>query len=113
MNQIIIEDLEVRCRIGVPEEERAQPQRLLITVIMDLDFSKAAQTDNLEFTINYFEVCQRIKSLTSSGEWKLLEKLAHDICSMILNEFHPNQIEVTLKKFIIPEARWVAVRMVH
>ena len=34
MDKIIIKELEVYFHIGVPETERANPQRLLITVAM-------------------------------------------------------------------------------
>ena len=36
MNKIIINDLEVSYRVGVPDAERAQPQRLLITVAVSV-----------------------------------------------------------------------------
>ena len=45
-SKISIVDLEVFCRVGVPDEERAKPQRLLLTVEMDCDFSKAAKSDS-------------------------------------------------------------------
>jgi dihydroneopterin aldolase len=44
MSKISIVDLEVFYRVGVPDEERAQPQRLLLTVEMESDFSAAAKT---------------------------------------------------------------------
>ncbi len=43
MSQISIVDLEVFYRVGVPDAERAHPQRLLLTVEMDFDFSAAAK----------------------------------------------------------------------
>ena len=42
MSQIRIVDLEVFYCIGVTEAERARPQRLLISVEMDFDFSAAS-----------------------------------------------------------------------
>jgi FolB domain-containing protein len=47
MDQIIIKDLEVFYRVGVPDQERAKPQRLLLTVELEHDFTRAAGTDNL------------------------------------------------------------------
>ena len=47
MDTITIKDLSVLCKIGVPDEERANPQRLLITVEMSGDFSRAAQADEI------------------------------------------------------------------
>ena len=42
MDRIIISELEVFYRVGVTEQERSQPQRLLLTVEMALDFAAAA-----------------------------------------------------------------------
>ena len=44
LSRISIVDLEVFYRVGVPEAERAKPQRLLLTVEMDFDFSAAAES---------------------------------------------------------------------
>ncbi|MEO6184059.1 MAG: dihydroneopterin aldolase, partial [Verrucomicrobiota bacterium] len=97
--------------VGVPDEERAQPQRLLITVEMEYDFSAAARSDDLNGTIDYFSVTQRLLNLGEGRNWKLIEKLANDIAELVLNEFHAAVAEVTIKKFIIPETRFVAVKI--
>jgi len=41
MSRITIVDLEVHYCIGVTDEERAKPQRLLVTIEMNFDFSSA------------------------------------------------------------------------
>ncbi|MEO5804185.1 MAG: dihydroneopterin aldolase [Verrucomicrobiota bacterium] len=110
MNTIIIKDLEVFYHVGVPDEERAQPQRLLISVEMEHDFSDAAQTDDLKKTIDYFAVAQRLLKFGEGRNWKLIEKLASEIATLVIQEFHANTATVEVKKFIIPEAQFVAVR---
>jgi len=111
VDKIIINDLEVFYRIGVPEEERATPQRLLISVAMTLDVSAAAATDELTKTIDYFAVTRRLLRFGEGRSWKLLEKLASDIAGLILVEFTPDIVSVEVKKFIISEARHVAVQL--
>ncbi len=58
MSKVTIVDLEVHYRVGVTEEERAKPQRLLVSIDMTLDFSIAAVSDRLERTINYQAVAE-------------------------------------------------------
>lgn len=111
MDKIIINDLEVLYRIGVSEEERATPQRLLISVEMTRDVSAAAATDDLTKTIDYYAVTQRLISFGEGKSWKLLEKLAADIGGLILAEYRPDSVSVEVKKFIIKEARFVAVQL--
>ena len=107
--KISITDLEVHYCVGVPDEERARPQRLLLTVQMEFDFSTAAKTDSIADTIDYFAVTQRLLKFGEGKTWKLIEKLAADICGMILSEFRPQSVSVEVKKFVIPEARYVSV----
>jgi 7,8-dihydroneopterin aldolase/epimerase/oxygenase len=111
MAKISIVDLEVFYRVGVPDAERAQPQRLLLTVEMESDFSAAAKTDAIAATIDYFAVTQRLLKLGEGREWKLIEKLAADIADVILAEFKPQAVTVEVKKFIIPQTRYVAVAL--
>ena len=102
MPQISIVDLEVFYRVGVPDAERAQPQRLLLTVEMESDFSNAAKTDSIADTIDYFAVSQRLLKFGEGREWKLIEKLAADIAGAILSEFKPQSVAVEVKKFVSP-----------
>ena len=109
MAKISIVDLEVFYRVGVPDTERAQPQRLLLTVTLETDFTAAAKSDGIADTINYYSVSQRLLQLGDGREWRLLEKLAADIVEIILTEFQPQSVAVEVKKFIIPQARHVSV----
>ncbi len=111
MDQIIIEDLEVFGRVGVPEAERAAPQRLLVTLVMERDFSAAAKSDNLRETIDYHAVAVRLTQLAGDKSWKLIETLAVEMAETVLREFHPTRVTVEIKKFILPQTRHVAVRV--
>ena len=111
MDKIEIRELEVYFRVGVPEQEREAPQRLLISVTMELDFSEAATSDDLSCTIDYDAVCRRIRNLGDDQEWKLIEKLAGDIAGLILKEFKPQQVTVEVKKFIFEDTKHVGVSL--
>ena len=107
--KISIVDLEVFYRVGVPDAERAQPQRLLLTVGLESDFSAAANSDSIVDTIDYYAVTQKLLKFGEGREWKLIEKLAADIAGLILAEFKPPAVTVEVKKFIIPQARHISV----
>ena len=109
--KISIVDLEVFYRVGVPDAERTEPQRLLLTVEMEADFNTAARSDSIADTIDYFAVTQRLLKFGEGREWKLIEKLAADIMGMVVAEFKPKAVAVSVKKFIIPEARFVSVEL--
>jgi FolB domain-containing protein len=111
MSKITVVDLEVFLRVGVTEEERAKPQRVLLTVGMDFDFSAAAGTDLITETIDYFAVAQRLLKFGEGRSWKLIEKLATDVADLALSEFNPQSVTVEVKKFPIPQARYVSVSL--
>ena len=110
-DKITIEDLEVQFHVGVPDEERAKPQKLLITIKMWKDLGASVVNDDLSKTIDYAAVCQAVIDLGKTRHWKLIETLASDICNLVLEGFQPTSVSVTVKKFILPETRWVSVQM--
>ena len=106
---ITIAALEVRARVGVPDEERATPQRLLLTVEMESDFSAVGAADAIEDTIDYHAVTMALTEMAASGEWRLIEKLAEDAATLVLAKFQPDCVRVEVKKFILPQTRHVSV----
>ncbi|HOC55868.1 MAG TPA: dihydroneopterin aldolase [Verrucomicrobiota bacterium] len=111
MSKITIVDLEVFYCVGVTDEERAQPQRLLMTVDMNFDFSSAAVSDRIERTINYQTVAEDLLRYGEGRSWKLVEKLVDNIAERVLSEYKPQGVLVEVKKFSIPQARFVSVSM--
>ena len=113
MDTITICDLEVFYHIGVPAEERAKTQRLLLTIEIRKDFAPAASADDLAQTIDYDAVCQRLLGFGQDCHWELIETLAVDIAQMILADFPAKAVSVEVKKFIIPQARYISVSVMR
>ena len=111
MSRISIIDLEVFYRIGVPDEERAQPQRLLLTIDVDFDFSAAAANDRIEDTLNYQAITDDLLRFGENRSWNLIEKLATDVANFVLGKYGPQAVQVQIKKFVIPQASYVAVSL--
>jgi FolB domain-containing protein len=111
MSKITIVDLEVFFCVGVTDEERAKPQRLLLTVDMSMDFSAASVSDRIEKTINYQAVVDDLLKFGDKRSWKLLEKLVANIAETVLVKYKPQAVLVEVKKFVIPQARYVSVTL--
>jgi FolB domain-containing protein len=111
MTRISIVDLEVWYCVGVPDEERARPQRLLLTVEMEADVAAAALSDRIEQTINYQEVADDLLAFGEGRSWRLLEKLVADLASHVLTRYQPRSVTVEARKFVIPQARFVSVSL--
>lgn len=108
-DRIEISELEVFFHVGVPDEERQKPQRLLIDIEMEHDFALAISGDDVTCTIDYDAVCRSITALGEGRSWKLIEKLAEDVAQTILSRFQPQKVRVRILKFILPQTRHVAV----
>lgn len=110
---IRVVDLEVFSRIGVPAEERREPQRMLVSLEMSVEsMAAAAKSDDLALTVNYYRVAQRVKALAAEGERKLIETLAEELATDLLKGFPAmKKIVVEIKKFVLPDAGFVAVRI--
>jgi len=113
MSDIIrVVDLEVFAIVGVPDAERRAPQRLLISLELSVDsFSHAASTDNLAWTINYANVAEHVKQVTARRARKLIETLAEDLAFDLLKNFPIKKIGLEIKKFILPDAQYVSVKI--
>lgn len=109
MDRILIKELAVNFQVGVPDSERERPQRLLLNIELFSDFTKCAASDDISQTINYFDVVQDVKGFGSKREWKLIEKLAEDLAAMLLRKYRPTKVAVEVRKFIVPDCRYISV----
>lgn len=106
---IEIRGLELNARVGVPDGERAHPQRLLF----DLRFAATDQPpdlgDEISRTVDYHAVALRVAAIVEERPRKLIETVADDLAAGLLREFGLRWIEITVRKFILPNAEWVSV----
>jgi dihydroneopterin aldolase len=114
MDKIHIEGLEVFALIGVYDWERKHQQRLIVDVELSADLSMAAQTDNVEKTLNYAEIAQGISDFAAKSQFKLIEALASHMVDWLLQSF-PMLKAVRLKLSkpdILANAKNVAVEFI-
>lgn len=110
MDALSIHHLEVWTHIGVPEEERKTEQRLTISISMELDASSAGKADDVTKSINYDDVAKAIRHLATK-ERKTIEAFAEEIAAMILRDFAPHAVSVTIHKFILRDAASTSITM--
>lgn len=98
MDKIIIKDAIFFCNIGISPKERSKKQKIFVDIELSLDTRKAAQKDDLKYTINYSDVFSLIKDIAEKKEYKLIEALANKIAEGILDKFDAKKIIVKVKK---------------
>ena len=110
-DEIHIEQLDVFTCVGVPEEERAKPQRLTVSI----SFWPYQQTrdlaDNIEGTVNYSAVAEETKNFLRDQSLKLIETLAEVLASHLLKSFPIQKITIELRKFALEDAKYVSITL--
>ncbi|MGB8340299.1 MAG: dihydroneopterin aldolase [Chthoniobacterales bacterium] len=112
-DEIRIEELELMARVGVPDEERGQPQRLTVSLVLQPHRPFGELGNELARAVDYRTVCEEVRRFVSDREDKLIETLAHETAEHLLRKFDLLRIELELRKFILPETRYAAVRVVR
>lgn len=108
-DHIHIEQLEVLARIGVREEERATPQRLVFNITLWPALSGAELGDEIERTFDYAAVCAETKKFVQARADRLIETLADTLAAHLLERFAIAKITIELRKFVLPDAQFVSV----
>lgn len=111
-DRLTIHRLRLWSHIGVPDEERAHPQMLEVTLRFKApDVTTAAANDDLNYTINYFDIAQKAKNIAAERPRRLIETLAEDLATKLMDAFHLPRIEVSLRKYILTDAEAVELRI--
>ena len=112
-DQILISNLELHARIGVTDTEQSRLQRLTVSLVLTPTHGFDGLDDRIEGTVNYSSVCKAVRELVAAGPpRRLIETLAGDIAARVLARFeHCAAVEVELRKYILPDTDYVAVRL--
>jgi len=108
-DHIHIEELEISAHIGVPEEERANPQRLTVSITLWPNRDTRDLRDQIDRTVNYSAVAEAAKNFVRDQSVNLIETLADRLAMHLLGKFAVQKIMVELRKFVLPDAKHVSV----
>lgn len=102
MDKIIISRLNVFCNHGVFEEEKINGQNFYVSAVIGLDTENAGKSDNLDYSVNYADLCIGINDFMKAYNYNLIEAVAENLAAYIL-EYSPliRSVELRIDK---PEA---------
>ena len=98
MDIIYLRDLRIDTIIGIYDWERRMKQTIIIDLEMGTDIRKAANSDNIDDTLNYKAVTKRLLSYVGESEFELVETLAEKIAEIIMTEFNVPWLRLSLNK---------------
>jgi FolB domain-containing protein len=108
-DEIHIEQLDVFTRVGVPEEERANPQKLTVSISLWPYQQTTDLADHIERTVDYSAVAEETKNFVRDHSVSLIETLAERLASHLLKSFPIQKVTIHLRKFALQDAKYVSV----
>jgi len=84
---VYIKALQVETVIGIYDWEREIRQRVVLDLDMGTDIRQAALTEDIESTLNYKSVSDRLVEFVSASEFLLVETMAEEIAALVMQEF--------------------------
>lgn len=98
MDIIFLGGLEIDTIIGIYDWEREKRQTVILDIEMAFDIQKAAETDDIQYTLDYKTVSDRIISFVKESQFLLVERLISEIAKIIRTEFNVPWVKITLNK---------------
>ncbi len=110
MDTVFIEGLGVKTVIGIHDWERNIQQQLSIDLELATDIRPAASGDDIEYTLNYQIISERVIEFVQQSSYGLIETLAEQLASLLMSEFSVPWLKLTVRKpDAIAEAKCVGV----
>ncbi|MEH6823365.1 MAG: dihydroneopterin aldolase [Motiliproteus sp.] len=110
MDIVYIKELEVETVIGIYDWERKIKQRVNLDLEMGTDIRKAAASEDIDSTLNYKTVSERLVDFIQHSEFLLVETMAEQIATLVLSEFPVPWLRLRLgKPGAVPGAQDVGV----
>ncbi len=110
-DEIHVANLALNVHVGVTDAEQSRSQLLAVSLTISPIRGFADLNDGIENTVNYSSVCAVVRALAATHPRRLIETLASEIAETILARFPVASVDVELRKYILPDTDYVAVRL--
>ncbi len=98
MDIVYIRDLQVDTIIGIYDWEREVRQTISLDLEMASDIRRAAQTDDIQYALNYKAVSKRLIAYLENRDAQLIEALAEEVATIVREEFNVPWVRLRLSK---------------
>lgn len=113
-DRLFVNEQSIHCSIGLTAEERAYPQRILLSTQIGLStpMAEIGRSVDLSRGVCYATLAARFNEHARSRSWTLVEELAESLAELGFREFPAvNVIQIEIQKFVVPETSSVGIRI--
>ena len=83
---------------GLHDEERKTGQYFLVNLECITNLRKAGISDNLEDTVNYSDIYQKIREITEGTPRNLMETVAEEIADVLISDYPIKKATIKISK---------------
>jgi dihydroneopterin aldolase len=110
LRHVFVRDLEVQTLIGIYEQEKAAPQRIIVNI--DLSVQEGSGDDDISHVVSYEIVVKKVEAIIAEGHINLIETMCEKVAAACLKDKRVMAARVRIEKpDIIPNARSVGVEI--
>jgi dihydroneopterin aldolase len=110
--RIFVRDLEMIASVGVHAHEKLTPQRIRVSVDLNVGPRAPDATDTVDTVLSYENVVKAIRAIVAAGHVQLIETLAERVAAACLTHYSVNSVKVKIEKpDIFPDAATVGIEI--
>lgn len=98
MDIIYIKQLKIDTVIGIFDWEREIKQQVCLDIDMAVDITQAAAGEDIDSTVSYKTVSDRLVEFISKSEFLLVETMAQEIAVLLRKEFALGWVRIRVGK---------------
>ncbi len=110
--RIFIRDLEMIASVGVHAHEKITPQRIRVSIELNVGPRAPDATDTVDTVLSYENIVKATRAIVSTAHFQLIETLAERIAAACLTHYSVNSVKVKIEKpDIFPDAATVGIEI--
>ena len=98
MDSIYVSRLPLLSLVGVYLKEKESPQPLYLDLEIKLSLEEAADSDNLDDTLDYSTLCQHLQAAAAGVHCNLIERRLTDLLEIVLSDSRVDEVRGRLYK---------------
>lgn len=98
MDIVYINELQIDTIIGIYDWEREVRQTISLDLEMGTDIRKAAETDDIQYALDYKAVSKRLIDFIEGSEFLLVETMSEQVADIIRREFNVPWLRLRIGK---------------
>ena len=110
--RMFLRDLEMIASVGVHPHEKIRPQRIRVSIELEVKPRAQSAPDTLESVLSYEDVVDAIRAIVAEGHVHLIETLAERIAESCLSHQEVDWVQVRIEKpDIFPDIATVGIEI--